>query len=117
MYVHVDLWAAISDHKMRDNWSVNGWVRYNWCHFKLSKWSSQKESAQGTAGEAPTGDTVTDAAAAYAAGDTQILSDISHQPFSWAAKADPPAVKMQTNPRLYEHALNSNANVSVATAF
>jgi len=27
--VHVDLWAAISDHKMRDNWSVNGWVRNN----------------------------------------------------------------------------------------
>lgn len=40
--------AAISDRKMRDNWSVNWWVgNNNWCHFKLAKWSGLKESAQG----------------------------------------------------------------------
>lgn len=60
-----DLWTAISDLKMRDNWSVNGWVRNNWCHIKLSKCSGQKESAEGTA--------MDDAdAAAVAVGDTQI---------------------------------------------
>lgn len=71
------MWAAISDLKMRDNWSVNGWVRNNWCHIKLSKCSGQKESAEGTAANEDDADadghaTTATVADAVAVGDTQI---------------------------------------------
>jgi len=38
-----------------------------------------------------------------AAGDTQIFSDISHQPFSRASKADPLAVKLRLKIQIHSY--------------